>query len=88
MRKTFLYCTSLISINLSGMTAVTDLYYAFAGCTNLTSANLNGMTGVTNLQYTFYGCTSLETVDLTNVPQKEGSTTFLNCPSSLVKIGR
>ena len=66
----FYGCTSLTSLDLSGLTDVSGSYgmnYAFCGCTSLTSAafpNLTDVSGSYGMSYAFYSCTGLTSLDL------------------------
>ena len=59
-------CTSLSSLDLSGLQGVRSIGKSFlGGCTSLSTVNLSGLRGVTSIGNWFLsGCTSLSTVDL------------------------
>lgn len=65
----FYGCTSLTSVDLSSLTAVSGsqaLNYAFRNCTGITSADLGSITeisGESALYYAFYGCANLASVN-------------------------
>jgi hypothetical protein len=78
----FYECISLTSVDVSGMTNVTDTRGMFTHCTSLTSVDVSGMTNVTNASSMFYECISLTSVDvsgMTNVT--DASFMFTHCTS-------
>ena len=74
----FYGCTSLISVDLSSLTAVSGMSAireAFYSCTRLTSADLSNLIVISTqyaMYYTFYGCTSLTSVDLSSLTTISG----------------
>ena len=82
-------CTSLTSVDLLSLTAVSGNYalaYSFNGCTSLTSANLSSLTTISGsyaLYYVFNGCISLTSADLSSLTTVSGdyglSSTFYGC---------
>ena len=82
----FTSCTSLTSVDVSGMTAVTNAPYMFTNCTSLTSVDVSGMTAVTNAPSMFTNCTSLTTVDVSSMSSvTDVGYMFYSC-TSLEKI--
>lgn len=83
------YCTSLTSVDLSSLTAISGeraMQYTFSYCTNLTTADLSSLTtigGSYSLSNTFNGCTSLTSVDLSSLTNISGTSStyylFYNC---------
>ena len=59
-------CTSLSTLDLSGLQGVTSIGSWFLrGCTSLSTVDLSGLQGVTSIRHGFLsGCTSLSTLDL------------------------
>ena len=56
--------TPITSIDLSGLSSVNLMQYAFSTCTNLTTVTgLNGLTNCTSIYAAFKGCTSLASVN-------------------------
>ena len=89
MSEMFKYCTSLTSIDLSGLDTsnVTAMNYMFQGCTGLTSIDLTPLdtSNVTGMSNMFSGCTNLVTIyadesfDTSNVTSSADM--FNNCTS-------
>ena len=75
-------CTSLTSVDLSPLTAVSAssaLYNAFYGCTSLTSVNLSSLatvSGSSAFNGAFRNCTSLTSVNLSSLTTVSGSSAF------------
>lgn len=78
----FRECSTLTSVDLSSLTAVSGgsaLYYAFFGCTSLASANLGSLVTVTErdaFYYAFYGCTSLASANFPSLTTISGNDAF------------
>lgn len=64
IRKLFLNCPSLKSVNLEGTESLTDMSWSFNGCQALTSVNTFDTRNVKSMEYLFFRCYSLE-----NIPQ-------------------
>ena len=82
----FYACSSLTSVDVSGMVNVTDASDMFYNCSLLSSVDVSGMTAVTNANGMFYNCSSLSSVDvsgMTAVTNANGM--FYNC-SSLTSV--
>ena len=62
-------CSQLVSVNMSGLTAVTSIGGSFCyGCSSLTSVNMSGLTAVTSIGGTFcYRCSSLTSVNMSGL---------------------
>ena len=71
MNSMFNYCTSLTSLDLSGIDTsnVTNMSFMFDNCTSLTSLDLSGIdtSNVTNMNYMFNYCISLTSLDLSGI---------------------
>ena len=70
INNNFLYnCSSLTSVDLSGLTSVTTINGSFLSiCTSLTSIDLSGLSSVTTISFGFlYNCSSLTSVDLSGL---------------------
>lgn len=77
-------CSSLASVDLSSLVAVSGNYaleYAFYHCTNLTSVNLSSLveaSGSGAISNAFDGCTSLASVNLSSLTTASGAYAFNN----------
>jgi hypothetical protein len=75
-------CTSLQSVNVSGMTAVTTATSMFNACTSLQSVNVSGMTAVTTATNMFTSCYSLQSVNVSGMTAVTTATSmFTSCYS-------
>ena len=91
LHNAFYDCSSLTSVDLSSLTAVSGdyaLFEAFYGCTNLTDVDLSSLTtisGFNGMSSAFEGCTSLTSVDLSSLTTISGSNglyeAFVDCTS-------
>ncbi len=99
MQSAFYNCTTLISVDLSSLTAASGRYclsHAFEDCHALTSADLSSLittvgtdTGAYCMQYIFYNCWDLTSVNLgslTTVGDHGLSNAFYGC-RSLTTVG-
>ena len=82
LNSAFRECSTLTSVDLSSLTAVSGrlaLNYAFYGCTSLASANLGSLVTVTErdaFYYAFYGCTSLASANFPSLTTISGNDAF------------
>ena len=82
LRGAFRDCTSLTSVDLSPLTAVSAsgaLNGAFNNCTSLTSVSLSSLTTVSGnsaFEEAFYGCASLTSVNLSSLTTVSGNSAF------------
>lgn len=92
--RAFVNCTALKNIDLSQLTALTDLDVGvFRDCVSLTTITFpSGITAVPD--YFFRGCVKLTTVNFSGEVDSIGMSAFSNCgqlsitlPESLTKIG-
>ena len=75
-------CTSLTSVDVSGMTSVTVSRAMFYDCTLLTSVDVSGMTAVIDATSMFGYCLSLTSVDVSGMTAVIDATSmFLGCTS-------
>ena len=76
----FYNCSSLTSVDLSGITAIDiyGLHSAFSGCSNLTSINLSSLLTVNSQSFysTCMGCRNLTSIDLSNLTSIIGNSVF------------
>ena len=83
LNSAFQSCTSLTSVDLSSLTAVSGgkaLYYAFYGCSSLTSADLSSLITVSGgnaFESAFSRCSSLTSVDLSSLATVSGIKAFI-----------
>ena len=78
----FRSCSSLSSVDVSGMTAVTDANSMFSFCTSLDSVDVSGMANVTKAYLMFADCSSLEEIHGWEIPLTAVMTgCFRNCSS-------
>ena len=87
MRDMFYGCSSLTSLDLSGLDiwGATDMCSMFRGCSSLTSLDLSGLdiSGVMDMTSMFSGCSSLESLDLSGLDTscaEDMSDMFSGCP--------